>query len=194
MIDAVRLGLSRDDWQGPIVIGSGKSLSVLEVVEEVREVTGAPAPVRHGPAGPGEMPAVIVDREPGARRGWSPRYEFRDGLRGVWEEWCGGRSGHDPRRDAAGAGDRARRAVVTAVRGTSADTGRGAAGQFDLDAELSRLEPAERARGDGVPGRRIAPGLGAPLAIVIPAYNEEPTVAGVVGGDPALSGRPARPR
>ena len=87
VIAAVRLGLDRPDWQGPIVIGSGKSLSVLEVVDTVREVTGAPLSVRHGPARPGEMPAVIVDPSRALSGGWSPRYGFADGVRGVWEEW-----------------------------------------------------------------------------------------------------------
>jgi UDP-glucose 4-epimerase len=87
VIGAVRLGLDRDDWQGPVVIGSGKSLSVLEVVDAVREVTGAPLPVRHGSARAGEMPAVIVDASRARAGGWSPRYGFLDGVRGVWEEW-----------------------------------------------------------------------------------------------------------
>jgi len=87
VIAAVRLGLAREDWNGPIVIGSGKSLSVLEVVDAVREVTGAPLSVRHGPARPGEMPAVIVDPSRAVSAGWSPRYGFADGVRGVWDEW-----------------------------------------------------------------------------------------------------------
>ena len=70
-----------------MVIGSGKSLSVLEVVDTVREVTGAALAVRHGPARAGEMPAVIVDPSRALAAGWSPRYDFADGVRGVWEEW-----------------------------------------------------------------------------------------------------------
>ena len=58
---AVRLGLGADGWGGPMVIGAGRSLSVLEVIDAVRKVTGAELDVRHGPARPGEMPAVIVD-------------------------------------------------------------------------------------------------------------------------------------
>jgi glycosyltransferase involved in cell wall biosynthesis len=71
---------------------------------------------------------------------------------------------------------------VTAVRSSSARTGRGAA-EFDLDAELSRLEPAERGAAMAFLATH-APGLGAPLAIVIPAFNEEPTVAAVVAEIP----------
>jgi UDP-glucose 4-epimerase len=87
VIDAVKLGLVNEAWHGPVVIGSGKSLSVLEVVDTVRSVTGAPLEVRHGPARPGEMPAVIVDPSRARAAGWTPRYDFETGVRGVWEEW-----------------------------------------------------------------------------------------------------------
>ena len=70
-----------------MVIGSGRSLSVLEVVESVRRVTGAPLEVRHAPARAGEMPAVIVDPSRAHAAGWSPRLRFEEGLVGVWEEW-----------------------------------------------------------------------------------------------------------
>ena len=84
---AVRLGLSDEEWSGPVVIGSGRSLSVLEVVQAVRDVTGAELDVRHGPARAGEMPAVIVDPARARAAGWSPRFTFEEGLAGVWEEW-----------------------------------------------------------------------------------------------------------
>jgi UDP-glucose 4-epimerase len=87
VIAAVRLGLISEDWKGPVVIGSGKSLSVLEVLDTVRSVTGTGLSVRHGPARPGEMPAVIVDPGRALVAGWQPRYGFAEGVRGVWEEW-----------------------------------------------------------------------------------------------------------
>ncbi len=87
VIDAVKIGLVNEEWHGPVVIGSGKSLSVLEVLDTVRSVTGASLDVRHGPARPGEMPAVIVDPSRALAAGWSPRYDFESGVRGVWEEW-----------------------------------------------------------------------------------------------------------
>jgi UDP-glucose 4-epimerase len=87
VIEAVSLGLVREDWKGPVVIGSGKSLSVLEVLDTVRAVTGASLSVSHGPARAGEMPAVIVDPSRAVAAGWAPRYSFADGVRGVWEEW-----------------------------------------------------------------------------------------------------------
>jgi glycosyltransferase involved in cell wall biosynthesis len=54
---------------------------------------------------------------------------------------------------------------------------------FDLEAELARLSPDERSAAAAFLSVHL-PGLGAPLAIVIPAYNEEPTVAGVVAEIP----------
>lgn len=84
---AVALGLVSEDWVGPTVIGAGRSLSVLEVVDAVREATGQPLSVRHGPPKPGEMPAVIVDSSRARSRGWSPQIGFEEGLAGVWEEW-----------------------------------------------------------------------------------------------------------
>jgi UDP-glucose 4-epimerase len=88
VVDAVRLGLADESWQGPVVIGSGTSLSVLDVVETVRSVTGADFEVRHGLAKPGEMPAVIVDNGKARAAGWQPKYPLlSDGLQGVWAEW-----------------------------------------------------------------------------------------------------------
>jgi glycosyltransferase involved in cell wall biosynthesis len=52
--------------------------------------------------------------------------------------------------------------------------------------ELRRLAPVEREAAAAFLAAH-PPGLGTPLAVVIPAYNEEPTVAGVVGEIPAQS-------
>jgi UDP-glucose 4-epimerase len=87
VVGAVRLALTDERWSGPMVIGAGTSLSVLDAVEEVRKVSGAELNVRHGPAKAGEMPAVIVDPSRARAAGWSPRYAFAEGLKGVWEEW-----------------------------------------------------------------------------------------------------------
>jgi UDP-glucose 4-epimerase len=84
---AVRFGLASDAWAGPIVVGAGRSLSVLEVVGAVRRVTAAPLEVTHGPPRAGEMPAVIVDASRARSLGWAPRLRFESGLEGVWEEW-----------------------------------------------------------------------------------------------------------
>ncbi len=55
---------------------------------------------------------------------------------------------------------------------------------FQLEAELARLDPVER---DAARAFLAAypPQQGAPLAVVIPAFNEEPTVAAVIHEVPA---------
>ncbi|MHB8692459.1 MAG: NAD-dependent epimerase/dehydratase family protein [Solirubrobacteraceae bacterium] len=109
VVAAIKLALTDKRWQGPTVIGTGHSISVLDVVEQVRKVSGAELPVRHGPAKPGEMPAVIVDNAQARSQGWIPRYGFAEGVAGVWEEWRNadiegvGSAGADPIGDSAGA-------------------------------------------------------------------------------------------
>jgi UDP-glucose 4-epimerase len=87
VLSATRLALADEGWHGPLVIGTGKSLSVLEVVDQVRRVTGVEVPVRHGPARPGEMSAVVVDAARARDAGWAPRLGFAQGVAEVWEEW-----------------------------------------------------------------------------------------------------------
>jgi glycosyltransferase involved in cell wall biosynthesis len=55
---------------------------------------------------------------------------------------------------------------------------------FDLEQELATLDPAERGAAVAFLAAHPA-GAGAPLAIVIPAYNEEPTVKDVVSETPS---------
>ena len=74
--------LDDEDWSAPPVIGAGRSLSVLDVIDAVREVSGAEIDVTHGPARPGEMPAVIVDPAPRALRRLVAPLRLRAGTRG----------------------------------------------------------------------------------------------------------------
>jgi len=55
---------------------------------------------------------------------------------------------------------------------------------FDRDQELAKLDPAEREAAAAFLAAH-GPGAGTPLAIVIPAYNEEPTVTEVVSEIPS---------
>jgi UDP-glucose 4-epimerase len=88
VVAAMRLGLLDERWAGPTVIGSGVSLSVHEVLDAVRDVSGAELAVRFGAAKPGEMRAVIVDPARAHDAGWCPRFpSLAEGLVGVWEEW-----------------------------------------------------------------------------------------------------------
>ncbi|WP_197318775.1 NAD(P)-dependent oxidoreductase [Saccharomonospora sp. NB11] len=71
---------------GRAIVGAGRSVSVLELIDTVREVTGAAIPVEHVPAPGGEMPAVVVDVARSAETiGYRPTYSLRDGLAATWQ-------------------------------------------------------------------------------------------------------------
>lgn len=73
------------DYIGRAIIGSGHSVSVLEMIETVRRVTGRPLPAEHVPAPGGEMPAVVVDVSRSAETiGYRPAISLADGLATVW--------------------------------------------------------------------------------------------------------------
>ncbi|MGA8334571.1 MAG: glycosyltransferase family 2 protein [Solirubrobacteraceae bacterium] len=74
---------------------------------------------------------------------------------------------------------------MTTVHGSQGvRSGAGERGALELAPdELDRLAPEERSAAMAFLATH-PPGLGAPLAVVIPAYNEEPTVAGVVAEIP----------
>lgn len=82
---------------GPLVVGSGRSVSVLDIVAAVRRVTGRPVPVAHVPAQRGEMPAVVVAIDRARALGYEPVVGLDVGLATVWDEvraapaaWGGG--------------------------------------------------------------------------------------------------------
>lgn len=75
-------------YSGTVIIGSGRSVSVLELVDAVRAATGKPLPVVHVPKKKGEMPAVIVDiARAGRELGYNPTVGLVGGLRTVWEDF-----------------------------------------------------------------------------------------------------------
>jgi UDP-glucose 4-epimerase len=73
---------------GPVIIGSGVSPTVLDLVDAARSATGCPIPVRHVDAKPGEMPAVVVDTTLARSRGWEPQVSLLDGLRSAWADFA----------------------------------------------------------------------------------------------------------
>jgi UDP-glucose 4-epimerase len=80
----------RTGQTGPLVVGSGVSNSVIDLVDAVRVVTGAPLPVTHVPAKPGEMPAVVLNPERLRGLGHKPSYDLKDGLATVWPDFGDG--------------------------------------------------------------------------------------------------------
>jgi UDP-glucose 4-epimerase len=73
--------------RGPLVIGAGRSVSVLELVEAACKATEVDLPVEHVPAQPGEMPAVVVSIARARSLGYEPQVGLEDGLAGVWADF-----------------------------------------------------------------------------------------------------------
>ncbi|HEY3708405.1 MAG TPA: NAD(P)-dependent oxidoreductase [Amycolatopsis sp.] len=73
-------------YSGRAIVGAGLSVSVLEMVQTVREVTGAELPMEHVAAPAGEMPAVIADISASAETiGFTPAISLADGLATAWK-------------------------------------------------------------------------------------------------------------
>lgn len=93
VVKAVLTCLTNPEISGPLVIGSGSSVSVLDVIEVVEAALGTRIEARHVPAKAGEMPAVIVDNSKARSWGWEPEVSLEDGVAEVAREWEGGGGG-----------------------------------------------------------------------------------------------------
>jgi UDP-glucose 4-epimerase len=82
VVAGVLLALDKG-YDGRAIIGSGRSISVLELVAAVRSVTGRPVPAEHIEAPAGEMPAVVVDITNDL--GYEPTVSLDDGLARTWQ-------------------------------------------------------------------------------------------------------------
>jgi UDP-glucose 4-epimerase len=76
----------QDEWTGTVVIGSGESVTVLEMLERARKATGLPLPAEHVPAREGEMPAVVVDIGHARSLGYVPSVDLDAGLASAWAD------------------------------------------------------------------------------------------------------------
>jgi UDP-glucose 4-epimerase len=85
------LGAWRRRYVGTAIIGAGRSVTVLDLIDAARAATGAPLPVDHVPAKTGEMPAVIVDiSRASTELDYHPRLDLTEGLRTVWDDFRAG--------------------------------------------------------------------------------------------------------
>jgi UDP-glucose 4-epimerase len=92
-VDDVVAGLLaawRAGFSGPLILGAGESVSVNDMVDATRGVTGSEIPVQNVPAKPGEMPAVIVDISAARALGYEPMHDLKSGLSTVWPEFSKG--------------------------------------------------------------------------------------------------------
>lgn len=78
-------------WQsghaGPLILGAGHSVSVNDMVDTARLVTGKPIPAENVPVVNGEMPAIVIDISAAKALGYQPAYDLESGLATVWPEF-----------------------------------------------------------------------------------------------------------
>jgi UDP-glucose 4-epimerase len=75
--------------RGPLIIGAGVPVSVLELIDAARRATGVDILAEHIPAQNGEMPAVVVDISRARALGYEPRVGLQEGLADVWADFLG---------------------------------------------------------------------------------------------------------
>jgi UDP-glucose 4-epimerase len=88
------------DLVGPMTIGSGTSVSVNELHDVVRTVTGVDLSLPHVAPRPGEMPGVRVRIDRARQLGFQPRTSLNRGLAATWDAFGDGHHTHE-----AGEGD-----------------------------------------------------------------------------------------
>jgi UDP-glucose 4-epimerase len=77
----------RSDYSGPVILGSGQSVTVNEMVTTARRVTGIDIPAENVPIQQGEMPAVRLDISVARSLGYSPTYDLEKGMATVWPDF-----------------------------------------------------------------------------------------------------------
>jgi UDP-glucose 4-epimerase len=87
VVQAIMIAL-RAGHTGPLIVGSGRSESVNDLVAACREVTGAAIPAEHVPAKDGEMPAVVLDIAAARKLGYEPRHTLASGLATAWPDFA----------------------------------------------------------------------------------------------------------
>ncbi len=77
-------------------LGTGKGLSVKEIIDAAEKVTGMKAPVQYGPRREGDPPRLIADARKAAEiLGWIPKYQDATKIvETAWKWFNGPRGGH----------------------------------------------------------------------------------------------------
>lgn len=81
--------MAAEDWpSGPAIVGSGSSITVLDILAAARECTERPIEAAHVDAKPGEMRAVVLDNSLARSRGWEPQLSLVEGMRDAWADFA----------------------------------------------------------------------------------------------------------
>lgn len=97
---ACSLLLGAYDEDSPVNIGCGEDLSIRELAETVREVTGFGGRIAWDTAKPDGTPRKLLDVSRLRRLGFEPRVPLADGIRETYEWWLGRQAGSAASADA----------------------------------------------------------------------------------------------
>jgi UDP-glucose 4-epimerase len=67
-------------------IGTGKGVSVKEIIDNFQAENGVEVPFEYGPRRPGDVPAIFANADKANKvLGWQARYTFKDALKHAWK-------------------------------------------------------------------------------------------------------------
>jgi GDP-L-fucose synthase len=78
------------DGPEPVNVGCGEDLTIRELAETVREVTGFQGTIGWDTTKPDGTPRKLLDVSRLAALGWKPRVALRDGIAAVYGDWLAG--------------------------------------------------------------------------------------------------------
>jgi GDP-L-fucose synthase len=78
------------DGDEPVNVGCGTDLTIRELAETVREVTGFRGRIAFDASKPDGTPRKLLDISRMASLGWKPRIALRDGIAAVYADWVAG--------------------------------------------------------------------------------------------------------
>ncbi|WP_449242172.1 GDP-L-fucose synthase family protein [Desulfovibrio sp.] len=87
--DAVVFLMRGHSWDGPLNIGSGEAVSIAELAEALKGVTGFAGRIEYDASKPDGMPVKVLDSSRLAGLGWTPKVPFAEGLARTWDWYLG---------------------------------------------------------------------------------------------------------
>jgi len=78
--DAAVFLMQGHSWEGPLNIGSGVAVSIAELAQMLKDITGYAGNLAYDTSKPDGMPVKVLDSTRLAGLGWSPKVAFAEGL------------------------------------------------------------------------------------------------------------------
>ena len=72
-------------WEGPLNVGSGEAVSIAELAEMLKSITGYAGALTYDTSKPDGMPVKVLDSSRLSALGWSPKVPLAEGLRRTFD-------------------------------------------------------------------------------------------------------------